>query len=520
MGIRRTVWALVALMSFAGLRAWGQSVGDYRTRATGDWSNPQIWQRYNGTTWVATANPPSGSETITVQSADSVYVNVPVVITGRLINQGRIEGAGNLSVGNGGIYQHDRDGGTIPTIIWQDGSTLLMTGTVSQAPANRNQSYYNMVFDTPNQSANFNMGLDNVTIRGNIRVINTGYGRWYLTTAAAMDTAIVTVLGDVIVEGGAFSVQGTGNAQTTFIVHHYGNIVVTGGNFSISRGSQPGGTTTWYLYEGDFSMSNATTQSSTQTPGGARFVFAKQGVQHLTLGEGNTISSLPIEVKGGTALDMGMSRLAGSGIFILNEGATLMTGLPGGVEEIFQSCTGAITLADGSSYGFNGTSHQITSSKMPTVVRDLIINNPAGVTLSQQTTILGVLRLMAGEFDNTIPFVLGPEGRISFEGGTLKIPVGVERQTAEVPTSFSVAQNYPNPFNASTCIRLDLPSACRVRIRVVNVRGEEVATLFDGRKPAGTHTVIFEAGDLPSGVYVYRVEAEGQVRVGKMILQK
>ena len=70
-------------------------------------------------------------------------------------------------------------------------------------------------------------------------------------------------MGDIIVEDGTFSVQGTGNALTTFIVHHYGHIDVTGGNFAISRGSQGGGTTTWYIYEGDFSMSNATTQSST-----------------------------------------------------------------------------------------------------------------------------------------------------------------------------------------------------------------------------------------------------------------
>ncbi|WP_243663561.1 hypothetical protein [Rhodothermus marinus] len=318
---------------------------------------------------------------------------------------------GMLTIGDGGVYQHDRDGGKIPLATWAEGSTLHLTGLETQAPADRNQPYYNIIFETPNLLSNLNMNLDEVTIGGDIRVLDTGSARWYLTTTAAYDTSEVTIMGDVYVEKGAFSVQGTSNAYTTFIVHHYGNIVVTGGNFSISRGSQPGGTTTWYLYEGDFSMENATTQSSTATPGGAKFVFAKQGAQRLTLGEGNDIRALPIEVAEGTTLEMGQSRLAGEGIFYLHAGATLGTALPGGVAAIFENVTGQVTLEDESSYAFNGTEHQETSTRMPTVVRDLIIDNPAGVTLSQETTINGVLRLKAGVFDNTIPFTLGPNGR-------------------------------------------------------------------------------------------------------------
>ncbi|MGQ9730769.1 MAG: T9SS type A sorting domain-containing protein [Candidatus Zipacnadales bacterium] len=514
---RATLFLSCLLLLAVSSSLLGQAVGDFRTRASGDWSNAQTWQRYNGTAWLAVANPPAGTETITVQSTDSVYVNVPITITGRLINKGIINDGGNLRVGNGGIYQHDRDGGRIPTILWEDGSTLLMTGTVSTAPENRNQPYYNIEFNTPSQASNLNMNLNDVTIRGTIRVVNTGLARWYLTTALVMDTSVVTLLGDVLVEGGAFAVQGTSNAQTTFVVHHYGNISVTGGNFSISRGSQPGGTTTWYLYAGDFSMSNATTQSSTQTPGGARFVFAKQGTQRLTLGEGNTLTALPIEVMSGTTLDMGASKLAGSGIFVANPGATLMTTLPGGVAEIFQGTTGTITLADGSSYGFNGTTPQVTSTRMPTVVGDLIINNSAGVALSQPTTINGVLRLIAGEFDNTVPFTLGPNGSISFEGGSLKIQVGVSSRNSTTPHSCAVV-SHPNPFYGSALIHFALPRAARVRITVVNTLGQEVATLWEGWKEAGRHQVAFDARDLPMGIYFYRVHAGNSTRMGRMVL--
>jgi hypothetical protein len=374
------------------------------------------------------------------------------------------------------------------------------------------------------------MNLNGNTIGGDIRVINTGSARWYLTTALATDTAIVTIMGDVIVDAGQFSAQGTGNAQTVFEVHHYGNIVVTGGNFSVARGSQGSGSgsTRWYLHEGNFSMAGATTQNS--NPSNAWFVFDQQGTQTLTLGAGNTLTALPIVVSSGTTLDMGSSILAGSGLFTLKEGATLMTALAGGVAEIFSTVTGAVTLADGSSYGFNGTTAQVTSARMPTTVTDLIINNPAGVTLSQATTINGVLRLKAGVFDNTIPFTLGPNGSISYEGGSLKFTVAVESRERNIPESFFIEQNYPNPFwsgatsrftrNPSTTIRFGLPSASHVTVEVFNMLGQKVATLFDGRKDAGVYDLQFDAVNLSFGVYLYRIQAGEVVSIKRMVLGK
>lgn len=500
-----------------------QSEGDYRTRDSGNWSMAQNWERYNGTAWVAIGSPPTGSETITVLSEDSVFVSTPISITGTLVNQGIVDAVDSLTITieGGGTYQHDRDGGSMPQCIWAEGATLLMTGVTTTAPDDRNQNYYNMTFNTPGLLANLNMNLDDNTISGDIRVIETGFARWYLTSTLATDTAIVTIMGDVFVENGTFSVQGTSKAQTTFIVHHYGNIDITGGNFSISRGSQPLGTTTWYLYEGDFSMSNATTQSSTVTPAGARFVFAKQDTQTLTLeGDELELTALPIEVSSGTTLDMGTSALAGSGVFIANAGAKVMTELAGGVGEIFTGVVAEVTLEDSSGYGFTGTTAQVTSAQMPISVSDLIIDNTEGVTLSQETTIDGVLRLIAGEFNNTIPFTLGPNGSISYEGGSLTIPVSVESPAHNIPESFFVRQNYPNPFNPSTTIEFGLATASQVTVKVFNLLGREIATLFDDRKNAGVHELGFDATDLPSGVYLYRIQAGDVVSVKRMVLMR
>lgn len=507
-----TLFSVAVLILFAA-PVLAQEEGDYRTRDSGDWSDAQIWERFDGSAWVAIGEPPSGAETITIQEEDSVWVDVELTLSGRLVYQGILDSEDSLTVADGGVFQHDQDEGDLPNVRWEEGSTFLITGTETTAPANRNQAYHHVTFDTPGLLSNLNMDLNDVTISGDITVLESNFGRWYLTTALANDTSTVTILGDVIVEGGAFSVQGTSNASTTFIVHHHGNIDVTGGNFSISRGSQGNGTTTWHIYEGDFSMSNATTQSSTITPGGARFVFEKDGTQTLTLGENIDFSALPIEVSSGTTLAMGSSKLAGSGIFVLNEGGGIETALAGGVEEIFEDVAAEVTLEEDANFTFNGTTAQVTSEMMPTVVADLTIDNPEGVTLSQETTINGVLRLQAGVFDNTIPFSLGPEGEISEEGGSLLIDVSSESDS-ELPRTFVVEQNFPNPFNPSTVIRYGLPAPSEVTIRIVNMLGQEVRTLPQGQKPAGMHEVTFEAGGLTSGMYIYRVEA-GDRRVSK-----
>jgi hypothetical protein len=127
---------------------------------------------------------------------------------------------------------------------------------------------------------------------------------------------------------------------------------------------------------------------------------------------------------------------------------------------------------------------------------------------------------MAGEFDNTIPFTLGPNGSLSYEGGRLKFTTSVESREQNIPESFFVEQNYPNPFNPSTTISFGLPSASHVTVKVFNMLGQEVATLFDGRKDAGVHDLHLDATNLSAGVYLYRIQAEDVVSVKRMVLAK
>jgi predicted GH43/DUF377 family glycosyl hydrolase len=76
-----------------------------------------------------------------------------------------------------------------------------------------------------------------------------------------------------------------------------------------------------------------------------------------------------------------------------------------------------------------------------------------------------------------------------------------------IPQRFILHQNYPNPFNPSTTIEFDLPKTSEVSLKIFNIHGEEVATLVSDRLTAGNYTYEWDASNLASGVYLYRLQA-------------
>jgi hypothetical protein len=87
------------------------------------------------------------------------------------------------------------------------------------------------------------------------------------------------------------------------------------------------------------------------------------------------------------------------------------------------------------------------------------------------------------------------------------------------PGRFELEQNYPNPFNPSTEIAFTLPQSDEVFLRVYNLLGQEVATILNGVSyPAGRQRVLFNAGNLPNGIFFYKLEAGSFVEVKKMTL--
>ena len=99
--------------------------------------------------------------------------------------------------------------------------------------------------------------------------------------------------------------------------------------------------------------------------------------------------------------------------------------------------------------------------------------------------------------------------------------VGINGNSNELPAGFSLEQNYPNPFNPVTNIFFNVGSTSEVNISVYDVRGKEIALLMNETKSAGRYSVEFNAANLPSGVYFYRMTINGsQSTEKKMVLVK
>jgi hypothetical protein len=85
---------------------------------------------------------------------------------------------------------------------------------------------------------------------------------------------------------------------------------------------------------------------------------------------------------------------------------------------------------------------------------------------------------------------------------------------------YELSQNYPNPFNPNTVISYSLPSATNVKLIVYNTLGQTIKVLESGYKNAGNYSINFNASDLPSGIYFYKLEAGKYTQIKKMILIK
>jgi len=114
----------------------------------------------------------------------------------------------------------------------------------------------------------------------------------------------------------------------------------------------------------------------------------------------------------------------------------------------------------------------------------------------------------------------GSEGSFGWFIDDILLETGTSVSGEEVVSVFSLEPNYPNPFNPSTKLSFSLPVQGKVTLKVMNILGQEMATLVDGIRPAGMNEVVFDAKGLPSGVYFYRISAAGQTLTRKMILSK
>jgi len=100
------------------------------------------------------------------------------------------------------------------------------------------------------------------------------------------------------------------------------------------------------------------------------------------------------------------------------------------------------------------------------------------------------------------------------------IPVAIHDGSGQPPLVYNLEQNYPNPFNPETTIKFQVPESGLVKLRVFNMLGKEVAVLLNRRLGPGSYQVKFNGSGLASGTYIYRLQVNGKVFSGKMLLIK
>ena len=129
------------------------------------------------------------------------------------------------------------------------------------------------------------------------------------------------------------------------------------------------------------------------------------------------------------------------------------------------------------------------------------------------------VRIDSVNYDNLVVNYMNVMVFENANGSIIKTPKSI-LQIGNLPTEFRLSQNYPNPFNPSTMINYTLPASSRVVLKVYDVLGREVRTLVDQYQAGGYYNVVFDASNLPSGLYFYRINAGTYSATKKLMLVK
>ncbi len=141
-----------------------------------------------------------------------------------------------------------------------------------------------------------------------------------------------------------------------------------------------------------------------------------------------------------------------------------------------------------------------------------------GITTNEFNNAYGKINVFG---EDSVQLQLIDEFGTMFAAHTVLNQLTTEVAEESKPSSFALMQNFPNPFNPTTSIRFHIPkdmSGIRATLKVYDVLGRELVTLVDEVKEPGSHTVLFDASHVASGVYYYRLSVGGSVQTKRMIL--
>ena len=480
---KNVYFLLLVFITTSAIKMQAQSVGDYRSAATGTWGTLGTWERFDGTTWatptVGEGTPTNASGVITIQGthnvtvASSVSIDQTTINSGGtitissgqtltvvddgtsasdLVNTGTLTVTGSLIVASNAIYQHNIGTG-LPIATWQDFSTCMVTGVVAQSSLSNtaNQSFYHFTWNCAAQSNTMQLALvttaaGTTTFRGNVNLINTNSGKIRFVSLAASDNKTVTINGDLNILGGTLETTGSG-VVATVNVNVLGNLNISGGTLFLVASSASFN----FNLAGNFNMSGGIINKGS---GVGNFNFNKSGVQSFIKSAGTITNGgaglIIFNVNSGAVLDFGtnvFNSTSNNVTFNVANGGGLKIGSPDGLVSTtgvsnttsniqLTGTTGVTkTFSSGGNYEFNGSTAQVTGTFTTTptanTVNNLTISNVAGVSLSSAFTVTGTLSVASGTLttgsnnltidNSTGSLVIGATGALSITGGTTDI---------------------------------------------------------------------------------------------------
>ncbi|HMA62073.1 MAG TPA: T9SS type A sorting domain-containing protein, partial [bacterium] len=132
----------------------------------------------------------------------------------------------------------------------------------------------------------------------------------------------------------------------------------------------------------------------------------------------------------------------------------------------------------------------------------------------------GIENTTVGYYHNMIFSNVAHFSTLAIKGGKSTTSIETRSDQVQLPESIKLYKNYPNPFNPITNISYEIPRSLNIKLEVFNVIGQNVATLVSGQREAGKYTVEWNAGNLPSGIYMIRLKAGQKISVDRALLLK
>jgi hypothetical protein len=472
--------------------SYAQSAGDYQTKASGNWNQTATWETWNGSGWVESETPSLANGVITIRDGHTVTVTAAVTVDQVVIEAGGQVthlGGGTLTVSNGpgddflilgtykrtsstftmsvnpgaivrcangGIYEHAlaAAGGSVPTITWEDESIfrLVNAQTASTSLTGLNQSFGIVEINRPGQTTT----TEDITfgdVRNELRVISTGSGRsrWnsafsisgsYVQTGGAITVRTADgssnfdIGGNFSLEGGTFRVTDANGIANAVTLNVDGNFTMSGGNFIFCATQNTSGPA-FASIKGDVTISGGSFAGGFLRAASGFYFNGQSSEQTLTFG---------LSLSSGGVLDRFYYRSAAGG--------------PTGLNEIYNGTSAQNTVTGtGIAQGVGWTAWPTSGS----LIKNLTIDNPAGVTLSTNKTVNETLTLTNGVFTLSNTLTMANGASIVRSGGSLSAaPTFVEQVNvtyAENETAITTGFELPPSNNPSPLKDLTINNA-------------------------------------------------------------